>query len=63
MRFDRSEEHEQRDKAIVLSLWPAERALGIDHPCDRKSSGEENEHDVLKPFNVSKRPRVTPPLC
>ena len=36
-------------------LWPAERALGVDHPCDRKSSGEENEHDVLKPFNAIQR--------
>jgi hypothetical protein len=36
-------------------LWPAERTLGVDHPCDRKSSGEENEHDVLKPFNAIQR--------
>jgi hypothetical protein len=24
-----------------------EGTFGIDHPCDRKSSGEENEHDGL----------------
>ena len=33
----------------------AEGPLGVDHPCDRKSSGEENEHDVLKPFNAIQR--------
>jgi hypothetical protein len=32
-----------------------EGPLGIDDPCDRKSSGEENEHDVLKPFNAIQR--------
>src|SRR6476661_10093468 len=33
----------------------AERSFGVDDPCDRKSSGEENEHDVLKPFNAIQR--------
>ena len=31
-------------------LGPGEGSLGVDHPCDRESSGEENEHEVLKPF-------------
>jgi hypothetical protein len=37
------------------SIWPAKRRLGVDHPCDRKSSGEENEHDVLKPLTAIQR--------
>ena len=30
-------------------------SLEVANPCDRKSSGEENEHDVLKPFNAIQR--------
>jgi hypothetical protein len=36
-------------------LSAREGGLGIDDPCDRKSSGEENEHGVLKPFNAIQR--------
>jgi hypothetical protein len=32
-----------------------EGRLCIDKPCDRKSSGEENEHDVLKPLTAIQR--------
>jgi hypothetical protein len=32
-----------------------ERPLGVDDPCDRKSSGGENEHEVLKPFIAIQR--------
>jgi hypothetical protein len=33
----------------------SEWLFGVDDPCDRKSSGEENEHDVLKPFIAIQR--------
>jgi len=42
------------------SLGAAERRLGIDHPCDRESSGEENEHEVLKPFIAIQRVQLPP---
>jgi hypothetical protein len=38
----------------------AERLFGVDDPCDRKSSGEENEHDVLKPFIAIQRVQLPP---
>ena len=31
------------------------RTARVYSPCDRKSSGEENEHDVLKPFIAIQR--------
>ena len=36
-------------------IWAGEGPLSIDKPCDRKSSGEENEHDVLKPLTAIQR--------
>jgi hypothetical protein len=36
-------------------IGTGEGTLGIDKPCDRKSSGEENEHDVLKPLTAIQR--------
>jgi len=36
-------------------LWSGERPLGVDNPCDRESSGKENEHEVLKPFIAIQR--------
>ena len=39
---------------------PGERPLGEDHPCDRESSGEENEHEVLKPFIAIQRVQLPP---
>ena len=36
-------------------IGAGEGTLGIDNPCDRKSSGEENEHDVLKPLTAIQR--------
>ena len=41
-------------------LWPGERPLGVDDPCDRKSSGEEDEHEVLKPFGAIQRVQLPP---
>ena len=37
-----------------------EGSLGVDHPCDRESSGEENEHEVLKPFGAIQRVQLPP---
>ncbi len=36
------------------------RVLEYDNPCDRESSGEENEHEVLKPFIAIQRVRLPP---
>jgi hypothetical protein len=41
-------------------IWAGEGTLGIDKPCDRKSSGEEDEHDVLKPFIAIQRVQLPP---
>jgi hypothetical protein len=41
-------------------LWPGEGSLGVDDPCDRESSGEENEHEVLKPFIAIQRVQLPP---
>jgi hypothetical protein len=41
-------------------LWSGERPLGVDDPCDRESSGEENEHEVLKPFIAIQRVQLPP---
>jgi len=41
-------------------LRSGERPLGVDNPCDRESSGEENEHEVLKPFIAIQRVRLLP---
>jgi hypothetical protein len=41
-------------------LRSGERPLGVDDPCDRGSSGEENEHEVLKPFIAIQRVRLPP---
>ena len=38
----------------------AERRLGVDDPCDRESSGEENGHEVLKPFIAIQRLQLPP---
>jgi hypothetical protein len=35
-------------------------AFDVHHPSDRKSSGEENEHDVLKPFIAIQRVQLPP---
>jgi len=34
--------------------------LVVDDPCDRKSSGEEDEHEVLKPFGAIQRVQLPP---
>jgi hypothetical protein len=41
-------------------LRPGERPLGVNDPCDRKSSGEEDEHEVLKPFGAIQRVQLPP---
>jgi hypothetical protein len=41
-------------------LRSGEGSLGVDDPCDRKSSGEENEHEVLKPFIAIQRVQLPP---
>ena len=41
-------------------LRSGEGPLGIDDPCDRESSGEENEHEVLKPFIAIQRVQLPP---
>ena len=41
-------------------LRPSEGSLGVDDPCDRKSSGEEDEHEVLKPFGAIQRVQLPP---
>ena len=41
-------------------LRPGEGWLTIDHPCDRKSSGKEDEHEVLKPFGAIQRVQLPP---
>ena len=41
-------------------LRSGERSLGVDDPCDRESSGEENEHEVLKPFIAIQRVQLPP---
>ena len=41
-------------------LRRGERLLGVDDPCDRKSSGEEDEHEVLKPFGAIQRVQLPP---
>jgi hypothetical protein len=41
-------------------LGTREGLFGIDDPCDRKSSGEEDEHDVLKPFIAIQRVQRRP---
>ena len=41
-------------------LRSRERRLAIDDPCDRKSSGEEDEHEVLKPFGAIQRVQLPP---
>ena len=48
-----------------LSSLPSEyfdvtRFVKIDNPCDRESSGEENEHEVLKPFIAIQRVQLPP---
>ncbi len=35
-------------------------SLGGNNPCDRESSGEENEHEVLKPFIAIQRVQLPP---
>ena len=42
------------------SLGASEGSLGVDDPCDRKSSGEEDEHEVLKPFGAIQRVQLPP---
>ena len=37
-----------------------EGSLGVDDPCDRESSGEGNEHEVLKPFIAIQRVQLPP---
>jgi hypothetical protein len=41
-------------------LRPSEGSLGVDDPCDRKSSGEEDENEVLKPFGAIQRVQLPP---
>jgi len=41
-------------------LRSRERGLAVDDPCDRKSSGEEDEHEVLKPFGAIQRVQLPP---
>ena len=41
-------------------LRSGERPLGVEDPCDRESSGEENEHEVLKPFIAIQRVQLPP---
>ena len=41
-------------------LRSGEGPFGVDDPCDRKSSGEENEHEVLKPFVAIQRVQLPP---
>ena len=41
-------------------LRSGERRLAVDDPCDRESSGEENEHEVLKPFIAIQRVQLPP---
>ena len=49
----------------LLSSLPSEyfdvtRFVKIDDPCDRESSGKENEHEVLKPFVAIQRVELPP---
>ena len=41
-------------------LRSGEGSLGVDDPCDRKSSGKEDEHEVLKPFGAIQRVQLPP---
>ena len=41
-------------------LRTGEGSLGVDDPCDRESSGEGNEHEVLKPFIAIQRVQLPP---
>ena len=41
-------------------LPSGEGSLGVNDPCDRESSGEENEHEVLKPFGAIQRVQLPP---
>ncbi len=48
---------------VASALSPTQRLkLGIEsnNPCDRESSGEENEHEVLKPFIAIQRVQLPP---
>ena len=46
---------------IVEDLFRSRKGrLGVNDPCDRASSGEEDEHDVLKPFIAIQRVRLPP---